>query len=50
LAGEIFVFGEDLTQSHFVRHKSHMTLPDIEPGEKYYFSENKLVNVKETAN
>jgi hypothetical protein len=31
-AGEIEVFGESLSQYHFIHHKSHMTYPGIEPG------------------
>jgi hypothetical protein len=32
LAGEIKVLGKNLSQRHFVHHKSHMTRPDFEPG------------------
>jgi hypothetical protein len=32
LAGEIEVLGENLTQSHFSQHKSHLTRPGLEPG------------------
>jgi hypothetical protein len=32
MAGEIEVSGEKLPQCHFV-HKSHMTCPEIEPGD-----------------
>jgi hypothetical protein len=31
LAGDTEVLGENLHQRHFVRHKSHMTWPSIEP-------------------
>jgi hypothetical protein len=31
LAGETEVFGENLSQRHFVHHKSHLTRPGIEP-------------------
>jgi hypothetical protein len=32
LAGETEVLGENLSQRHFVRHKSHLTRPGLEPG------------------
>jgi hypothetical protein len=32
LAGEIEVLGENLPQSQFFHHKSHMTWPGLEPG------------------
>jgi hypothetical protein len=31
LARETQVFGENPTQCHFIRHKSHVTWPRIEP-------------------
>jgi hypothetical protein len=31
LAGETEVLGGNLTQRHFVHHKSHMTWPGLEP-------------------
>jgi hypothetical protein len=31
LAGETEVLGENLSQRHFVQHKSHMTRPGLEP-------------------
>jgi hypothetical protein len=32
LAGETEVLGKNLSQRHFVHHKSHMTRPGFEPG------------------
>jgi hypothetical protein len=32
LAGENEVLGENLSQRHFIHHKSHMTWPGLEPG------------------
>jgi hypothetical protein len=32
LAGGTEVLGENLSQFHFVNHKSHMTWPELEPG------------------
>jgi hypothetical protein len=32
LAGETEVVGKNLSQCHFIHHKSHVTLPGIEPG------------------
>jgi hypothetical protein len=31
LAGDTEVLGENLSQRHFVHHKSHMTRPGLEP-------------------
>jgi hypothetical protein len=33
LADEIEVLGGNMPQSRFVHHKSHMTLPELEPGQ-----------------
>jgi hypothetical protein len=35
LAGETEVLGENLSQSHYVHHKSHMTGPGLEPGPQW---------------
>jgi hypothetical protein len=32
LAGETEVRGENLSQRHYVHHKSHLTRPGFEPG------------------
>jgi hypothetical protein len=34
LAGETEIIGENLPQRHFVRHKSHMTIPGLNPGRR----------------
>jgi hypothetical protein len=36
LAGETEVLGENLTQRHFVQHKSHMTRPGFESGTPWW--------------
>jgi hypothetical protein len=39
MAGETEVLGENLPQRHFVRHKSHFTRPELEPGPRWEASD-----------
>jgi hypothetical protein len=36
LAGETEVLGGNMSQGHFVHHKSHMSWPELEPGPPWW--------------